>query len=260
MTQDTGINAKSVRLADLWKDFLKHGNLQAREHLALNYLYLVSYIYGRISINLPPHIDREDLEHQGTLGLIAALDNFDPGKNVKFETYASIRIRGAMIDFLRKQDILSRPVRKRAAEIERASEDFSKRIGKVPTTEELARELGSTVDEISDSLWKSSHSFIISLEREIYEDDEGSSSTFGDSLAIPMLDPYDEAEKSNLLECMAQAIDELPEKERQIIALYYYEELTLKEIGAVLGISESRVCQIHSRAVFNLRQKLQLTV
>src|SRR3972149_534865 len=107
MTPDAGTKTlvQSAKLDEVWRDFLKHGNQQAREFLAVNYLYLVGYIYGRIAINLPPHIDREDLEHQGALGLLAALDNFDPARNVKFETYASIRIRGAMIDYLRKQDL-----------------------------------------------------------------------------------------------------------------------------------------------------------
>lgn len=260
MSPETGVQdlARAAKLDRLWRDFLKSGNLSAREALALNYLYLVNYIYGRIAINLPPHIDREDLEHQGILGLLAALDNFDPDKGVKFETYASIRIRGAVIDYLRKQDLLSRPLRKRAGEIEHAAEEFTKRQGRAPTVSDLAESMGSTEEEISDSLWKSSHSFIISLERELYEDDEGSGSTVGENLALPVPDPHDAAEKQNLLETMARAIEELPDKERQIIALYYHEELTLKEIGAVLGISESRVCQIHSRAVFNLRQKMQI--
>ena len=261
MTPETEVQEaiRNARVESMWRDFLKNGSQSSREALAMHYLYLVGYIYGRIAINLPPHIDREDLEHQGALGLLAALDNFDPTKGVKFETYASIRIRGSIIDYLRKQDILSRPVRKRAAEIERASEEFSKRSGRVPAVSDLAKHMGTTVDEISDSLWKSSHSFIVSLEREMYEDEEGSGATMGENLAIPMPGPHDEAEKQNLLECMAKAIDELPDKERQIIALYYHEELTLKEIGAVLGISESRVCQIHSRAVFYLRQKMQVT-
>jgi RNA polymerase sigma factor FliA len=249
---------RASKLNNLWRDFIKTGDLAAREALAMHYLYLVSYIYGRIAINLPPHIDREDLEHQGILGLLAALDNFDPDKGVKFETYASIRIRGAIIDYLRKQDLLSRPLRKRAGEIEHASEEFSKRMGRVPTVADLAEHMGTTVDDISESLWKSSHSFIISLERELYEDEEGAGSTVGENLAIAVPGPQEEAEKQNLLECMAKAIEELPEKEKQIIGLYYNEELTLKEIGSVLGISESRVCQIHSRAVFNLRQKLQV--
>lgn len=252
--------ARALKLERLWKKFLKDGNLEAREELSVSYLYLVSYIYGRIAVNLPPHIDREDLEHQGIIGLLTALDNFDPSKNVKFETYASIRVRGAIIDYLRKQDLLSRPLRKRAAEIERASEDFRKRVGRAPSVADLAKVMGSTVEEISDNLWKSSNSFILSLEKELYEDEDGSGSTVGENLAIAVPDPYDEAEKQNLLECMASAIEELPEKESRIIALYYNEELTLKEIGAVLGISESRVCQIHSRAVFNLRQKMQITI
>ncbi len=260
MTPDTSVQdlAHASRLQSLWQDFLKNGNPRAREILATNYLYLVKYIYGRIAINLPPHIDREDLEHQGVLGLLAALDNFDPDKGVKFETYASIRIRGAIIDYLRKQDLLSRPLRKRAGEIERAAEEFAKRVGRAPKIEDLAKVMNTTQEEISESLWKSSHSFIISLERELYEDEEGSGSTVGENIALPRPDPHDEAEKQNLLECMADAIRELPEKEKQIISLYYHDELTLKEIGAVLGISESRVCQIHSRAVFNLRQKMQL--
>jgi RNA polymerase sigma factor for flagellar operon FliA len=260
MTPDTTVypNAQTSRLDRIWRRFLEHGDPSAREELALNYLYLVSYILGRIAINLPPHIDREDLEHQGVLGLLASLDNFDPGKKVKFETYASIRVRGAIIDYLRKQDLLSRPLRKRAGEIEQAAEEFAKRLGRAPTISDLAKAMDTTEEEISASLWKSSHSFIISLEKEMYEDEEGSGSTVGENLALDTPGPDDEAEKQNLMECMADAIRDLPEKEKQIIALYYHDELTLKEIGAVLGISESRVCQIHSRAVFFLRQKMQL--
>ncbi len=260
MTPETSVqeSVRAAKLQSLWRDFLSTGSPSAREALAVHYLYLVGYIYGRIAINLPPHIDREDLEHQGVLGLLAALDNFKTEKGVKFETYASIRIRGAIIDYLRKQDLLSRPLRKRAGEIEQAAEEFAKKMGRAPTVCDLAEQMGTTEDEIAESLWKSSHSFIISLERELYEDEEGSGSTVGENLALPVLGPHDEAEKQDLLECMARAIDDLPEKERQIIALYYHEELTLKEIGSVLGISESRVCQIHSRAVFNLRQKMQL--
>jgi len=262
MTAETSVQslARSARLQKLWHDFFENRSERAREELALNYLYLVSYIYGRIAINLPPHIDREDLEHQGVMGLLAALDNFDREKGVKFETYASIRVRGAIIDYLRKQDLLSRPLRKRAGEIEQAAEAFAKKLGRAPTVSDLAVAMGTTEEEISTSLWKSSHSFILSLERELYEDDEGSGSTVGENLALPNPGPDDEAEKQNLLECMADAIRELPDKEKEIIALYYHEELTLKEIGAVLGISESRVCQIHSRAVFNLRQKMQLNI
>lgn len=262
MPPDTDVKelARATRLQTLWNRFLNSGSPEAREELAMNFIYLVGYIYGRIAINLPPHIDREDLEHQGIIGLLAALDNFDPDKGVKFETYASIRVRGSIIDYLRKQDLLSRPLRKRAAEIERAAEEFQKKIGRVPSVYDLAEAMGSSVDDISESLWKSSNSFIISLEKELFDDDEGSGSTVGENLALSIPDPYDEAEKRDLLECMARAIEELPEKEKQIIALYYNEELTLKEIGATLGISESRVCQIHSRAVFNLRQKMQISV
>jgi RNA polymerase sigma factor for flagellar operon FliA len=260
MIADTTVQsgARMARLDSLWRKFLEMGDHSAREQLALNYLYLVSYILGRIAINLPPHIDREDLEHQGVLGLLASLDNFDPEKQVKFETYASIRVRGAIIDYLRKQDLLSRPVRKRAGEIEQAAEEFAKRLGRAPTISDLAKAMDTSEEEISVSLWKSSHSFIISLEKELYEDENGTGSTVGENVALNTPGPDDEAEKQNLLECMAEAIRDLPDKEKQIIALYYHDELTLKEIGAVLGISESRVCQIHSRAVFYLRQKMQL--
>jgi RNA polymerase sigma factor for flagellar operon FliA len=262
MNPETSVQslARAARLQTLWREYFSTHSEGAREELALNYLYLVNYIYGRIAINLPPHIDREDLEHQGVLGLLAALDNFDKDKGVKFETYASIRIRGAIIDYLRKQDLLSRPLRKRAGEIEHAAEEFAKRLGRAPSVSDLADAMGTSEDEISESLWKSSHSFILSLERELYEDEEGSGSTVGENLAIATPGPDVEAERQDLLECMAQAIQELPDKEKEIIALYYNEELTLKEIGAVLGISESRVCQIHSRAVFNLRQKMQLNM
>jgi RNA polymerase sigma factor for flagellar operon FliA len=220
---------------------------------------MVCFIIGRLAVNLPPHIDREDLENIGVIGLLNAIDNFDPGREVKFETYASIRVKGAVIDHLRKEDWLSRPLRKKALDIERASEELRGKLKRTPTLKEVAKLVGVTEDEVNVTIHKSTASHLISLEKELYDDEEGIGRSLGDFLAdTANLNPHDDAEKKQLIELMVKGIDDLPEKERLVITLYYFEELTLKEIGEILKVSESRVCQIHSRAVFLLKDMMKL--
>ena len=242
-----------------WGTFLSKSDDKARKELAYHYLPMVDFIIGRLAMNLPPHIDRDDLGNIGVIGLLNALDNFDPKREVKFETYASIRIKGAVIDHLRKEDWLSRPLRKKALDIERASEELRSKLKRSPTFNEIAKRIGMSEDEVTDTIHKSTASHLISIEKEMYDDEEGIGRSLGDYLADTIsLNPHEETEKSLLIRHMVKALDELPDKERKVINLYYFDELTLKEIGALLKVSESRVCQIHSRAVFLLKEMMKL--
>jgi RNA polymerase sigma factor for flagellar operon FliA len=246
-------------LKKVWETFLSSSDDKSRKELAYHYLPMVDFIIGRLAMNLPPHIDRDDLENIGVIGLLNAIDNFDPEREVKFETYASIRIKGAIIDHLRKEDWLSRPLRKKALDIERASEELRGKLKRTPTFDEIAKQIGMSEEEVSETIHKSTASHLISIEKELYDDEEGVGRSLGDYLAdTTNLNPHDETEKSLLISHMIRAIGELPEKERKVLNLYYFEELTLKEIGALLNVSESRVCQIHSRAVFLLRDLMKL--
>ena len=246
-------------LKKAWESFICESDEDARKDLASHYLPMISFIIGRLSVNLPPHIDREDLENIGVIGLLNAIDKFDPKREVKFETYASIRVKGAIIDHLRKEDWLSRPLRKKALNIERASEELRGKLKRSPTLKEVAKAVGVTEDEVNQTIHKSTSSHLISLEKELYDDEEGVGRSLGDFLADKAnLNPHDDAEKKQLIDLMINAINDLPEKERLVITLYYFEELTLKEIGKILSVSESRVCQVHSRAVFLLREMMKL--
>lgn len=242
-----------------WESFLNSCSDKSRKELANHYLPMVDFIIGRLAMNLPPHIDRDDLENIGVIGLLNALDNFDPKREVKFETYASIRIKGAIIDHLRKEDWLSRPLRKKAIDIERASEELRGKLMRCPTFDEVAKKVGMSEDEVSITIHKSTASHLISIEKELYDDEEGIGRSLGDYLAdTASLNPHDETEKTMLIAHMIRALKDLPEKERMVLNFYYFEELTLKEIGSLLKVSESRVCQIHSRAVFLLREMMKL--
>lgn len=242
-----------------WEQFFSSSSDKSRKELAHHYLPMVDFILGRLAMNLPPHIDRDDLENIGVIGLLNALDNFDPKREVKFETYASIRIKGAIIDHLRKEDWLSRPLRKKALDIERASEELRGKLMRSPTFDEVAEKVGMSGNEVSETIHKSTASHLISIEKELYDDEEGVGRSLGDYLAdTASLNPHDETEKAMLINQMIRAIEDLPKKERMVLNLYYFEELTLKEIGSLLSVSESRVCQIHSRAVFLLREMMKL--
>lgn len=248
---------KEVRLRILWERYLKKKDPKAREELATHYLPLVNYIVGKISMGLPPHVDVQDLESIGVIGMLKALERFDPDKDVKFETYASYRIKGAIFDYLRKQDSLSRPLRKKAIHLEEAAEKIRQRTNRSATVQELARELDIDEEEVHEIMWKSSSSFIIPLDKENVVQDEEGSTPLGDTIKDFKRNPEEEFARKDLEAELTRAIEELPEKQRLTLALYYYEDKTLKEIGEILGVSESRVCQLHSEAVFRLRQRIQ---
>jgi RNA polymerase sigma factor for flagellar operon FliA len=252
-------NVKAIELKDLWRRYKASGDERARERLVVAYSPLVKYVAGRMSSGLPAHVEEADLISYGLTGLISAIERFDLSREIKFETYAITRIRGAIIDELRTLDWVPRSVRARAREIERANMKLEARFQRAPTDEEMSSELTMTVEEFHDALLSISNSTIVALD-ELWNvsDSTGDSVSLLDTLpdrGAP--DPQAVVDQSELRDRIADAIAALPEREKLVVALYYYENLTLREIGEVLGVTESRVSQLHTKAVLRLRSKLQ---
>jgi len=223
------------------------------------YSPLVKYVAGRIAASLPPHVDEADLISYGLGGLISAIERYDPRREIKFETYAITRSKGAIIDELRSMDWVPRSVRNRAREIEQANARLENRLQRAPTDEELAAELKMTVEELQESLLTISHTSVAALD-ELWtvSDTSGDQVSLLDTLEDPSApDPAKALDLGDLKDRMAEAISRLPEREKLVIGLYYYENLTLREIGEVLGVTESRVSQLHTKAVLRLRSRLQ---
>jgi len=222
------------------------------------YSPLVKYVAGRVLSGLPGHVEEADLISYGLVGLISAIDRFEPERQVKFETYAIPRIRGAIIDELRTLDWVPRSVRARAREIERANVKLEHRLQRAPTDDEIAAELEITLDEFQDSLLRISNSSIAALDEvwtvsDVTGDEVSLLDTIEDR-ASP--DPARAAGAADLKDRVAEAVARLPEREKIVIGLYYYENLTLREIGEVLDITESRVSQLHTKAVLRLRSHM----
>jgi RNA polymerase sigma factor for flagellar operon FliA len=241
----------------LWLEFRKSGDQALRDRLILTYAPLVKFVAGRVGASLPSHVDEQDLVSYGLLGLIGAIERFDPGREIKFETFAMARIRGAIIDELRSLDWVPRSVRTRARQIERAIAALEKELMRAPTDEEIAKKLGVTSDELEDSLHEISRTSMAAL------DELWSPSGTGDQVALIDTiedesgpDPEASLELTEVKEALAEAISDLPEREKLVVTLYYYEELTLREIGEVLGVTESRVSQLHTKAILRLKAHL----
>lgn len=228
---------------------------EERDRLLTEHLPEVRYIAKRIHDRLPPHIPLEDLVHAGVLGLIDALHKYDPSKNVQFLSYAKFRIRGAILDSLRELDWSPRQLRRKARRAEQALQSLQNRLGRTATEPELAREMGMELESLQQLLGELHGLHLGSLETE--ETVEGEPSEMVHYLPnAPEQDPHSLCLRSELKALLARAIGELPERDRQVLALYYFEELTMKEVGAALGIGESRVSQIHSAALLRLRVSL----
>ena len=223
------------------------------------YSPLVKYVAGRMSSGLPAHVDEADLISYGLIGLINAIERFDLEREIKFETYAITRIKGAIIDELRALDWVPRSVRARAREIERAHAKLEHRLRRTPTDAEMATELNVGVEEFHESLVKISTSTVVALD-ELWavSDSSGDAVSLLDTLEDrDAPDPQEMLDASELKDRLADAIAALPECEKLVIALYYYENLTLREIGEVLGVTESRISQLHTKAVLRLKSRLQ---
>ena len=250
---------KEFELRELWRRYKGSGDDTARERLVIAYSPLVKFVAGRTGARLPSHVEQSDLISYGMLGLIEAMDRFEPKRQIRFETFAMQRIRGAIIDELRSLDWVPRSVRSRAREIEAANSTLENKLGRAPTDGELADKLGMNEEELQDSLLEISNSSILALE-ELWmtPDASGDRVSLLDTIedeASP--DPQAALDSNEVKDLLGDAIQDLPEREKLVIALYYFENLTLREIGEVLGVTESRVSQLHSKAVLRLRSRLK---
>ena len=251
-------NVKSIELKDLWRRYKRDGDERARERLVVAYSPLVKYVAGRMASGLPAHVEEADLISYGLGGLISAIERFELEREIKFETYAITRIKGAIIDELRSLDWVPRSVRARARAIERANSKLEHKFQRAPTDEEMAAELEMTVADFHDALLQISNSTVAALD-ELWtvSDASGDQVSLLDTLQDPGApDPAQVMDATDLKDRIADAIARLPEREKLVVALYYYENLTLREIGEVLGVTESRVSQLHTKAVLRLRGRM----
>tara|TARA_B100000686_G_scaffold345413_1_gene429985 strand:+ start:96 stop:857 length:762 start_codon:yes stop_codon:yes gene_type:complete len=231
------------------------------EQVIKEYAPMIKYVANRIALRLPPHIEVDDLISVGVLGLIDAIEKFDPTRGAKFKTYAEFRVRGAILDELRSLDWVPRSVRQKATQLDNVCQKLQAELGREPEDEEIAKKMGVNLDEFFDTVNETRTMPILSLEDLGFSKDENDQRSLLDCLAGKTdSDPQVQMRLTELKSIIAKAIETLPEKECLMISLYYYEELTMKEIGEVLGITESRVSQIHSKAVFKLRTKLKMLI
>ena len=242
---------------ELWKEYTNSRDAVLRERLLLIYLPLVKIVAGRMKQTLPQAVQLSDLEGAGVRGLIQSVEGYDPARGVRFESYATNRIRGSILDGLREYDWLPRSIRTKAKQLERAMETCQARQGDIPEDEDVASEMGLSLDEYHGLLEQVGSIQIVSLDGEP-TGAEGVGSYYE---VIPDADaknPLETLEEDEQRQMVVQWLHDLPEQMRRVMVLYYYEELTLKEIGEVLGLSESRICQIHSAAIHSLRARFQL--
>lgn len=244
--------------AELWTKFLASRDQALREALVLRYVPLVHFVLNRLGLSPALGPDYEDLASQGLLGLIDAVDRYDPSHGTQFSTYATLRVRGQILDQLRALDWLSRSARRRTREVQNATTALWGQYQRAPTDEELATHLNVKLDELRHTLVEANH-VIISLDADSDADSEEVSlhELLADEDHQENADPSETWGEKDLHAGLAEMIKTLPEREQMILSLYYYEELTLKEIGKVLDLSESRVCQLHARAMLNLRAQLK---
>lgn len=241
----------------LWQQFLSHGNQEDRHQLILHYLPLVKHIAGRMAVKAHPLLSHDDLENCGVIGLMEAIDKFDPNLGVTFEAYSYQRIRGAMLDEIRRQNWLPRAAWKRVQSLKTAREKLEMKLGRQVTGEDLANELSITVSEVNQLLACTNKAYILSLDEEISGQD-GNHLKKSDTMEdINSPDPLHIIEDHESRKLLVEALEKLNERDRLMLSLYYQEGLTLKEIGLVLEISESRVCQLHSKAMDRLRKLLK---
>lgn len=264
MSSDVSFNlfdTRQKKLSDTdvskyWNEFEKdRKNKELRDKLIIQYIYLVKYVVGRLRISLPATISTEDISSYGVEGLIDAVEKFIPSKGVRFETYALLRIRGAVIDRIRSLDWIPRGAQKRYKQIQSVITDYQNRLGRSPTTDEIAKALELPREKIETSLSEMESNTMIS----IYDRKDSSSEGIEiiDTIQDKKIDdPLQQLENRDVKNELSRALSNLPERERMILALYYHENMTLKEIGTTLSISESRVCQLHAQAIMKLRKLL----
>ncbi|MDQ3963241.1 MAG: RNA polymerase sigma factor WhiG [Actinomycetota bacterium] len=241
-----------------WSDYKTTGSPSARDSLILHYSPLVKYVAGRVAVGLPANVEQADLISYGIFGLIDAIDKFDQSRKIKFETYAISRIRGAIIDELRAIDWVPRSVRSKAREVEKAYASLENKLKRPPSDVEIAEEMGVTTDELTAIYTQLSTVSLVALDELMSGDGER-----GDKLSLVetledtrTASPMEAFESEEMKTILAEAINRLPEREKVVVTLYYFEGLTLAQIGEVLGVTESRICQMHTKAVLALKGKI----
>jgi RNA polymerase sigma factor for flagellar operon FliA len=256
MVSDLELSKKELEM--IWKQYKEKKDETAREKLIIYYSPLAKYVAGRIASNLPRSIDVQDLIQTGILGLIDAIEKFDPTRDIKFETYAISRIKGAILDGLRSLDWLPRTLRFKVKEIDRIYAELETKLNRPPTEEEIAAAMGITLDELQQIMSEARFSSIVALEDTLSgletEDDMTVYQKVADAEAV---DPFEAIENKEVKERLIEAIQMLSEKERKVIILYYYSGMTLKEIGELLNVTESRASQLHSKAISRLKTLLK---
>ena len=251
--------ANAAALANIWRDYKDKGDRADRDRLIVHYAPLVKYVAGRVRSGLPNSVESADLVSYGMFGLIDAIEKFDPERGYKFETYAIARIRGAILDELRSIDWVPRSVRAKARALEQAYAKLENQLRRSPTEAEVAVELDLTDDQLQTTLSQISFIGLAALDEMLGGGERGESMTLGDTIADIREGPVAVFEVEEMKQILAEAVNGMPEREKLVLTLYYYEGLTLAEIGRVLGVTESRVCQIHTKAVLQLRSRLAAT-
>jgi len=244
---------------DLWRKLVKSKgqDMELRDYFVMKYSPLVKYVAGKVSMGMPQSIEFDDLVSYGTFGLIDAINKYDPDRGIKFKTYAMTRIRGAIFDELRSIDWIPRSIRQQAKKIEQAIAELENKLGRTVEDEEIARELGISSDEFQNVLSTVSGTSMLSLNDIWFLGDDSDELSILETLEAPdNMNPDVLIEKEEIKDFIVDAIKKLPDKERKVIVLYYYEDLTLKEIGQVLDVTESRVSQLHTKAIMRLRGRL----
>ena len=249
------INTKQEQDIELLNQFLSTRSPNLREELVLRHVSLIHFVLGRLGVSTEIGMDYEDLVHQGLLGLIDAVDRYNPEFGTQFSTYATVRIRGKVLDYLRSMDWLSRTARHRSKSIQKAIQTITKQTNAPPNEKEISEFLGIDLDKVHQGLLDS-NKVIVSLDALVSMDEENETSLYDTLADESQTDPADIASENDLKNRLVSSIEKLSERDQLVLSLYYFEELTLKEIGKVLEVSESRACQIHAQAILNLQSLL----
>ena len=257
MAEENNIMLNGIPEKELWRKYRETGDQSIRDAIVRQYAPLVKYVAGKISVGMPQNVDFDDLVGFGVFGLFDAIEKFDPDKHVKFKTYAVTRIRGAIFDELRSIDWVPRSVRQKIREIEETIQHLESKHGRAVTDEEIAGEMGMSLSQYNQMMLKVSGTSMLSLNDIMYTGEDNDKISIVESIESPKsLQPDIIAEKGEMRRVIVEAISELPENEKKVLVLYYYEDLTLKEIGKVLDVTESRISQLHTKAMARLRAKL----
>lgn len=248
------VRVSDEELAQLWQEYHRDkNNKTARDKLIVQYIYLTRYVIGRIKVNLPPSFSYEDIASYGVEGLIDAVEKYSPDRGAKFETYALMRIRGAIIDKIRANDWLPRTVRKKIKEVKEATNNLKIELGRIPTNQEVADKLGIEKEKVDEILAQDTGIDSLYDKKNLGDESVEIIDTIEDSKSER---PEEAAEKKDAKLELERALKRLPERERMLLVFYYHENMTLKEIGEAINVSESRVCQLHAQAIMKLRNIL----